>query len=347
MGRGSEGHAGGSERRQGQPRMHETLFEKLAEEHDEAARAVKQRRAGSRFRYRRRRRAAHSLRPAQDAHFHASFLAALWFALMAIGVSSPIGTIAFGSDTEGDRISVRTAVEAGFCTGSNLLRLVFNILRICSTTLDLNAAYPGHHANAGICTYASNLSRSWVISNPTCPRAQRSSDTLQWHLATRPSLPMARQLQPAPPIASNRPPAHPDRTGSSRLSARLRPAAPPACRPNCPGRMAWTRQLLGRTAHRLRTAKPCHAGFHGTLQKYLKKKNPILGCNNAFEEPGGYVRTSASRTAPALFRSFETSSGPSSRAPSRTSPGASSVQQQIAPPLARAGCRTAIRGHHA
>ena len=113
--------------------MHETLFEKLAEEHDEAARAVKQRRAGSRFRYRRRRRAAHSLRPAQDAHFHASFLAALWFALMAIGVSSPIGTIAFGSDTEGNRISVRTAVEAGFCTGSNLLRLVFNILRICST----------------------------------------------------------------------------------------------------------------------------------------------------------------------------------------------------------------------
>ena len=36
-----------------------------------------------------------------------------------------------------------------------------------------------------------------------------------------------------------------------------------------------------------------------------------------------------------------------SRASSRTSPGTSLVQQQIASSLARAGCRTAIRGPHA
>jgi hypothetical protein len=158
-------------------------------------------------------------------------------------------------------------------------------------------------------------------------------------------------LDTDPPIANDRPPAHPDRIDSISLPASLRPAAPPACRPNCPGRLAWTRQLLGRTAYRLHAAEPCHAGFHGTRQKYFKensnKKTPIFGCSNASEEPVGYVRTSAPRMAPALFCSFGTSFGPSSRAPSRTSSGASSVQQQIAPPLARAGCRTAIRGFHA
>ena len=114
MGRDSEGHAGGSERRQGQPRMHETYSARPTEEHDEAARAVKQRRAGSRFRYRRRRMTVHHLRPAQDAHFYVFFLAALWTTLVAAGVMASIGTIAFGTDTERDWTSVRTAVENRF-----------------------------------------------------------------------------------------------------------------------------------------------------------------------------------------------------------------------------------------
>jgi hypothetical protein len=48
--------------------------------------------------------------------------------------------------------------------------------------------------------------------------------------------------------------ARPDRTVSSSLPARLRPAVPPAYRLSRPGRLAWTRPLLSRTAQRL------HAG---------------------------------------------------------------------------------------
>ena len=110
MGGGSEEHAGESERRQGQPRSHETHFDGSTKEHDGAARAlaVKQRRAGSRFRYRRRRQSAHHLRLAQDAHLRAFFLAAFWISLVAAGAST-IGTIALGTDTGSDWTSVQTA----------------------------------------------------------------------------------------------------------------------------------------------------------------------------------------------------------------------------------------------
>ena len=115
-------------------------------------------------------------------------------------------------------------------------------------------------------------------------------------------------LDAEPPIiASSRPHVRLHRTASSSLptSLRLRPAAPPTCRPTCPGRLAWTRPLLCRAAQRLHAGKPCHAGSHGTRQKYhleenSNKKSPNLRCNNAFEEPGGYVRTSA----PDLSRSL-------------------------------------------
>ena len=144
------------------------------------------------------------------------------------------------------------------------------------------------------------------------------------------------------------------RTASSCLPASLRPAAPPACRPTCPGRLAWTRPLLCRAAQRLHAGKPCHAGSYGTRQKYhleenTNKKSPILRCNNAFEEPDGYACASASRMASALpSRPFlRASSRPSSRAPSRTSSGASAVHQQIASTLARAGLKTAINVVHA
>ena len=109
---GSEGQAKGNERRQGQPRRHETHCRRLAKEHDEAARSAQQRRAGSRFRYRRRRQAAPYLRLAQDAPFHVIFFAALWTTLVGAGALATIGTIALGNDTESDRISVRTAVDA-------------------------------------------------------------------------------------------------------------------------------------------------------------------------------------------------------------------------------------------
>ena len=175
------------------------------------------------------------------------------------------------------------------------------------------------------------------------------------HLQTLPTIHARRRsrlLVTAPPITCNRSPTRPHRTASSSLPASLRPAAPPACRPTCPGRLAWTRPLLCRAAQRLHAGKPCHAGSHGTRQKYhleenTNKKSPILRCNNAFEEPDGYACASASCMAPALLRSFGTSSGPSPRASSRTPPGASFVQQQIAPVTARAGLKTAIRHIHA
>ena len=162
-------------------------------------------------------------------------------------------------------------------------------------------------------------------------------------------------LDAEPPIiASSRPHVRLHRTASSSLPASLRPAAPPACRPTCPGRLAWTRPLLCRAAQRLHASKPCHAGSHGTRQKYhleenTNKTSPILRCNNAFEEPDGYACASASCMAPALPSrpSLRTSSRPSSRAPSRTSPGASAVHQQTASPLTRAGLKTALNVIHA
>ena len=112
--------------------------------------------------------------------------------------------------------------------------------------------------------------------------------------ATHLSPPTAHQLQPAPPITYSRSLARPDRTDSSRLPAHLRPAIPPACRPNCPGRLARTRPLPGRSAQRLHAVKPCHPVSHGTLhtlQEYRKekseKKRPIFRCNNVFQEPDG------------------------------------------------------------
>jgi hypothetical protein len=149
---------------------------------------------------------------------------------------------------------------------------------------------------------------------------------------------------------SNRPPAHSDRTDSSSLPASLRPAAPPACRPNCPGRLAWTRRLLGRTAQRLHTVKPCHAGSHGTLRKYFEKNsNKKTAILDATKPP----RSLAGMPEHPHHAWHQLCSAASERPPGRLQERlhgrlqASSVQQQIAPPLARAGCRTAIRGFHA
>jgi hypothetical protein len=301
MGGGPEGHAGGSEGHQGQPRAHEIHFERLAEEHDEAARAVKQRRAGSRFRYRRKGLAAHYPRTVQDAQLHVFFYAALWISLVAAGVST-IGSTAFGTDTGSGWTSVRTAVENRFTPMTSSCTL--HTQPHGFSAHDFTTATPGfRRAYATFC-----YSRLWPTSAHASLQPQRTCISpcifMPSPPATRPSLPTAHQLQPAPPITCNRPPAHSDRADSSSLPASLRPAAPPACRPNCPGRLAWTRRLLGRTAQRLHASKPCHAGFHGTLQKYFKensnKKTAMFGCNNASEEPGGYVRTSA----PDLSRSL-------------------------------------------
>ena len=296
MARGPEGHARGSERRHGQARTHET-HERLADEHDEAARAVKRRRSGSRFRYRRRRQTAHYLRPAQDAHFHVSFIAALWVMLVAAGVSTPIGNTAFGTDTGSGWTSVRTAVEVGF--PGSILSTASHAHYLRSTTLlDLTTATTSsRRAYATFATFC--CYRQWPTSALASLQPQRTCICQRIFtpspLATRLRLPTAPQLQPAPPITGDRPITRPACTDSSRLPASMRPASPPACRPNHPGRPAWTRRLLCRTAQRLHTGQPCHATSHSTLrtlqkygkENYEKKPTRIPGCNNFFQEPGG------------------------------------------------------------
>jgi hypothetical protein len=117
------------------------------------------------------------------------------------------------------------------------------------------------------------------------------------HLQTLPTIHAHRRprlLVTAPPITCSRSPARPDRTVSSRLPARLRPAVPPACRPNYPSRLAWTRPLPDRSAQRLHTDESCHPVSYSTLHKYPRKnsekKTPIHRSNNVFQEPGGGIR---------------------------------------------------------
>jgi hypothetical protein len=263
---GSEGQAGWNERRQGQSRRHETHCGRLTEEHDGAARSVQQRRAGSRFRYRRRRQAAPYLRLAQDALFHVIFFAALWTTLVGASVSATIGNIALGTDTESDRISVRTAVEAdspGSRFPSEHETSIY--LSHSATLLDLiTANSSSRRAYATLCysRQRPTSAHANLLPQQTCFDSCIYTPSLP---ATRSSLPTAFQLQSAPPITCNRSPARPDRTTSSRLPVRLRPAVPPACRPNYPGCLAWTRPLPGCSARRtpITSSRP-HTRLHRT-----------------------------------------------------------------------------------
>ncbi len=106
-------------------------------------------------------------------------------------------------------------------------------------------------------------------SQRTCFYSRISTPSL---LVTRPSLPTARQLQPAPPITCN-PADHLQPIACTTGPHRLQPlcstseARRPTCRPECPGRPAWTRPLLCRAAQSLHASKPCHAGSHGTRRR--------------------------------------------------------------------------------
>ena len=364
MGRGSEGHAGGGEGRQGQPRAHETHCERLAEEHDEAARAVKQRRAGSRFRYRRRRPTVPLSATRPGRTFPCIIPRGPLDYACASGVMASIGTIAFGTDPGSDWTSVRTAVETRFIqTRFTPMTSIcyFRTQLHSSSANDFTTVTPGSrraHATFG-------YSRLWPASARASlqPQLQRtcicSRLPASSPLAMRPSLPTACQLQPASPITGFRPITRPACTNSSSPPASMRPAAPPACRSNCPGRLAWTRPSLGRTAQRLHT--PCHSVSHSTLRTLEKsrkenyeKKIPtrILGCNNFFQEPGegtcAQWHQLWTRADPVYASLVLRTPTPHDHRLLRADihHGTSLVQQQIAP-LARAGCRTAIRYAHA
>ena len=135
-------------------------------------------------------------------------------------------SIAFGTDTEGDRISVRTAVETGF--PGSIVRTVSHAHYLRSTTLlDLTTATTSsRRAYATLCYY-----RPWLTFTHASLRPQQTCICPYIFTpatpATRLSLPTAHQLQPAPPITGDRPITRPACTDSSRLPARLRPAAPP------------------------------------------------------------------------------------------------------------------------
>ena len=278
-----------------------------------------------------------------------------------------IGTIAIGTDTDSDRISVRTAVEADspgsrfpsehetsiyLSHSATLLDFIIanSSSRRAATPCDSRQRPTSTHTNRQpqrTCFCPRIATPPFLVTNPCLPTARQlqpvppitgnqpperpdRTDSTRFTarlrppqqtcfnsciytpslLTTRSSLPTARQLQPAPPVTCNRSPARPHRTASSSLPASLRPAVPPACRPNCPGRLAWTRPPLSRSAQRLHASEPGHpvpGGTPCTFQKYDRKKNekkmPNNSCNifsqlwvtcpNAFvDQPSATERTS-------------------------------------------------------
>ena len=125
-----------------------------------------------------------------------------------------------------------------------------------SATFDLTTANTGfRYAHATLC-YA----RLWPASDRAslhlqrtriCPRLPTPSP-----LDMRLSLPAARQLHRASPIANNRPPARPNRTDSSSLPASLRPTSPPTRLPR-PSGLDPIAALPHCTAPARRQAMPC------------------------------------------------------------------------------------------
>ena len=312
-------------------------------------------RAGASFRRRRKRASTDQILPSFMPTSAKSVVEAATILLLAFSV---IFGLVFCAPT----LPAASFQQARECRGLVISRTspisADGALRRGTSAIILEAAGSGDAPNA------TSLGRSSIGAGMhVVPRTSASSQIYtpthrMRHHEQPTSLDLHQQLyllDAEPPIiASSRPHVRLHRTASSSLPTSLRPAAPPACRPTCPGRLAWTRPLLCRAAQRLHAGKPCHAGSYGTRQIYhleenTNKTSPILRCNNAFEEPDGYACASASRMASALpSRPFlRTSSRPSSRAPSRTSSGAPSVHQQIASTLARAGLKTAINLIHA
>jgi hypothetical protein len=132
-----------------------------------------------------------------------------------------------------------------------------------------------------MCANATNFIHFRVASDQVGLRVHRSRALAKFftppysiqHLQTLPTIHAQRRLRllvTAPPITCNRSPARPDRAASSRLPTRLRPAVPPACRPNYPGCLAWTRLLPGCSARRLHSDMPCHTVLRNTSYTFWK-----------------------------------------------------------------------------
>ena len=266
--------------------------ERFAEEPDS-----QQRRAGQRFHYRRRARWRKLLLHGWEAFSSLYFrMACVLLFLVMPPTLSYVGTLA--------NVSV-AGLPSRFVLSESTC-YVFISRSVSSDGAPHRGILAATPATTGaMCANANRFIHPWMASVQAGLRVQWTSAftkffTLPRALRHPPTLPAicahhsSRLPATAPPIASNRPPAQPDRADPSSPPASMRPAAPPACRPNCLGRLAWTRQPLGRAAQRLHTGKPCHAVLHSTLhtlQEYGKenyeKKTPIHRSNNVFQDPGG------------------------------------------------------------
>ena len=272
MGKGPKGPAGEQKKRQRHGRT-SAPFESVAEEHDGTMRAVKQRRSGNRFRFRRKSWEPRHPRTDSDK-FYASFIAALWVMLVAAGMSTPIGNTASGTDTGSGWTPVRTAVEVGFpgSIPSTASRATF----LLPITLDLNAI----HLDLRRAYTTSCALRSWPATvhargqrRPQLWRLYIRSNQLESSpLGMRLSLPTAYLLLSGPPVTYGQPPARLDRSIHDCSPVHLRPAVSPACRPNCFGSRTWTRPLLHRAARLRHANRPCHPVPHGTTYFFQKPR---------------------------------------------------------------------------
>jgi hypothetical protein len=230
-----------------------------------------QRRAGSRFRYRRRRRSGTSSEQGwgDSGSWHVSTLE--WIAFLATVLAfCYFNTPARGSAT--CLVTRITATESMYLLITASSVSADGALRCGTSAIILEATGSGDAPNATSLGRFSIGAGMHIVPRTSASTQIYTSTHRMRHHEQPTSLDLHQQLYlldaALPIIASSRPHVRLHRTASSSLPASLRPAAPSACRPTCPGRLAWTRRLLGRTAQRLHASKPCHAGFHGTPQKY-------------------------------------------------------------------------------
>ena len=294
------GRGGGNEETWGrdQERGREISFGNQSQRYA-ACQDLQQRRAGQRFHYRRRARWRKPFTCDRE-DFGSSCLLLAWISLFLVTLPTLSHTAELAN-----RFATCTPSWTTSIASSCLFFHPESSSSVSALHCRILAAAPAIFG--AMCANATNFIHFWVASDQVGLRVHRSRALAKFftsfysiqHLQTLPTIHAQRRLRllvTAPPITCNQSPARPHRTASSSLPASLRPAAPPACRPTCPGRLARTRPPLCHAAQRLHTSRPCHSvpnSTPGTLRKYDRKKNekksPIHRSDNVFQ-PGGGIR---------------------------------------------------------
>ena len=237
--------------------------QRYVEDHD-----FRQRRSGQRFHYRRKARWRKPFTGDWE-DFGSSYLLLAWISLF-------LATLPILSYTTELANCFATCAPpwTAFITSPRLSFTPSQVPLVSALHCRILAAAPATFG--AMCANATNFIHFRVASDQVglrvhWSRALAKFFTLPYsiqHLQTIPTIHAQRRsrlLVTAPPITCNRSPARPDRTTSSRLPVRLRPAVPPACRPNYPGCLAWTRPLPGCSARRtpITSSRP-HTRLHRT-----------------------------------------------------------------------------------